>query len=487
MELACDFPENHMLSSRVLLDFLNEVERRELEVNSLVLLQDGKATTRFWRAPYRDECPQLLYSLSKSFTSIAVGIAWDEGLIRLDDTVISYFPDRSPPFVSDNLAAMTIHHLLSMNAGHEDNIYNAVAAERDWVRAFLAQEVQHKPGSYYRYSTHCTYMLSAIVEKAAGQGLVAFLMPRLFIPLNIPKPDWETCPMGITAGGMGLSLSTSSVAKFGQMLLDKGIYRGRRIVSEQYIELATNFQSDNSGWSDRVDSSQGYGYQFHLCRGGCYRGDGSFGQLCFVAPKQRLVIAVTASFKSMNRLQELLDLIYAFIIDSIEASGTSLLNRSHYSELQYRLAQMAYPLQELPNHRGQQMNLHKRSYRITRGASHDNYLQDSKRPPIRVQFEQNKDEFVMLLHFLEGKERRLKFDFNKTLHIKDMFIKDLAWHEQQVVTHARWEGTDSLMLTLLYIETPYVVTYRVVIAEESILIQHKMNVSLTMEDYEVAG
>src|SRR5690606_27707624 len=105
-----------------------------------------------------------------------------------------------------------------------------------------------------------------------------------------------TCPMGIAAGGMGLSLTTEDVAKFGQMLLNNGTYGGETIVSEAYVSLATQEQSDNRQGATRIDSAQGYGYQFHLCRRGCYRGAGAFGQLCFVAPEQRMVIAATSAF-----------------------------------------------------------------------------------------------------------------------------------------------------------------------------------------------
>lgn len=317
MKLIRDYPEKHGLSSQALSRFVMEVRERGLEVNSFMLLQDGQVTAEFTRTPYQPDTPQLLYSLSKSFTSIAIGIAWDEGLLRLEDAVISFFPDKLPEAVSSNLAQMTVHHLLSMNAGHHEDIYPAVVKEQDWITAFLAQPVEHKPGSHYRYSTPSSYMLAAILERVTGQSMVDYLMPRLFGPLGIPRPSWETCPRGITAGGMGLSLSIESVARFGQMLLNKGVYNGQRMVSEQYIQRATSEQSDNRAGAQRIDSAQGYGYQFHLCRRGCYRGDGSFGQLCLVAPEQNIVIAVAASFGSMNRLQVLLDLIFEYIFDTL--------------------------------------------------------------------------------------------------------------------------------------------------------------------------
>lgn len=163
--LKSDFPENRGLPSKALSRFFDRIEEKHLLVNSFMMLQDGQVTACMWRAPYRRDCPQLLYSLSKSITSIAVGLAADNGYFQLDDQVIRFFPERCPERVSDNLAKMTIHHLLSMNTGHRFNIYNAVTGEKDWVRSFLSLEVEGEPGSHYSYNTPATYMLSAIIDR----------------------------------------------------------------------------------------------------------------------------------------------------------------------------------------------------------------------------------------------------------------------------------------------------------------------------------
>lgn len=311
--------------------FLKQIEQSNLAVNSLIVLQNGRTLVESYRKPYRKNTKQLLFSLSKSVTSIAVGIAWDNGYLSLDDQVISFFPDKLPESISDHLAKMTVHHLLAMNAGHQNNIYSQVAESTDWVGTFLSLDVEHEPGSYYRYSTHSTYMLSAILERATGQKLVDFLMPRLFEPLSISRPTWESCPSGITAGGMGLSLSTADIARFGQMLLNKGEFAGNRVVSEAFLERAVSEQSNNRRDENRIDFAQGYGYQFFLCRDGCFMGNGGFGQLCFVAPKQGIVIAAAPGMPSTKELQLLLDLIYEHILkgedeDGFLVSGEGVLN-----------------------------------------------------------------------------------------------------------------------------------------------------------------
>lgn len=476
MGIVKDTPENHGLSSKALLDFFTQIEQLRLEVNSFMLLQDGRATAQFWRKPYTMNSPQLLFSLSKSFTSIAVGIARDYGYLDLQDKVIAFFPSKLPNSISSNLAKMTIHHLLSMNAGHHDNIYNVVAAEQDWVKTFLALDVEHEPGTYYRYSTHSTYILSAIIEQATGQSLVDFLMPKLFEPLGIPRPSWETCPMGIAAGGMGLSLSTESIAKFGQMLLNQGMYEGRRIVSESYIAVATAKQSDNRLMgAGRADSVQGYGYQFHLCRHGCYRGDGSFGQLCFVAPEQQIVIAATASFNNMGELQALLDLIYAHIIQQV--GNTDPCSTADQAELEQRLSSMSCTIpvfKPVPD--------------FMRQINNHCYMMDENPQRLaKVRFFLQEERLQLHLLYGDDREDRLAFDFTKAVHTKAVFAKDLSMQLQEVVTYASWQHDNTLQLTLMYIETPYRVIYTIVFKEKAIDLQFNINVSLTLSDYKARG
>ncbi|MFD0710470.1 serine hydrolase domain-containing protein [Paenibacillus sp. GCM10027626] len=475
MELQMDIPENHRLSSKALVEFFTRIEQLKLEVNSFILLQDGKVTAQFWRPPYRKDHPQLLYSLSKSFTSIAAGIAWDNGFLDLDDKVISFFPEKLPGNISPNLAKMTVHHLLSMNAGHHDNIYAAVAKEQDWVKTFLSLDVEHEPGSYYRYSTHATYMLSAIIEQVTGQNMVDFLMPRLFEPLGIPRPSWETCPLGITAGGMGLSISTEGIAKFGLMLLNKGVYEGKRIVSEQYIRLATTEQSDNRAGAERIDSAQGYGYQFHLCRRGCYRGDGAFGQLCFVVPKEKIVIAATSSFKNMKSLQTLLDLIYEHIFDQLDS------NVFYSPEDHFELRNL---LSNFPN-AVPALNPVPENLPIENTCSY--VMNENPRGLKKLSFHLKAEHLELQAFYGDDRDNILPFNFTKAVHAKDVFHKDLSLHLQEVVTFASWQDEMTLQLTLFYIETPYVVTYTIIFHEQTIDLQFNINVALNISEYSVTG
>jgi len=476
MRIARDAPENHGLSSQALHAFFHQIESLELAVNGFMLLQGGKTTAQFWREPYRKDSEHVLFSLSKSFTSIAIGIAWDEGYFRLDDRVAAFFPDKLPEAVSPHLERMTIHHLLSMNTGHHANIYEAVVKEKDWVKAFLSLEVEHEPGSYFQYSTPASYMLSAILQRSTGEGLVDFLMPRLFEPLGISRPAWETCPLGIAAGGMGLSLSAESVAKFGLMLLHKGVFEGRRIVSESYIELATAAHSDNRKEDAPIDAVQGYGYQFHRCRRGCYRGDGAFGQLCFVAPEHDLVIVANCSFPSMRPLHTLLDLIYEHIIDKIEINAS--LSIAIGTGLNSPLVSLPFAVTSTPA-------LNNRPYRSKMSQSYR--MSDNPDDVMQMRVTLDQDELELRIDYKDGREQIFPFHFTRSVETEALFWKDLSLHLQKVVTYAAWKEFGILQLTLYYIETPYVVDYIIRLEEASIDVQFDINVSMNLSRYRMTG
>ena len=308
-------PESAGISSNVLLDWVNELERKVSETHSLMVVRHGKVVAEGWWAPNAPELNQTLFSLSKSFTSTAVGMAIAEGHFGLDDPVVSFFPAESPAQVSTNLAAMRVRHLLAMCTGHTEEIINGALGFNgpNWVRTFLAQPVADPPGSHFVYNTPATYMLSAILQKQTGVKLVDYLRPRLFEPLGIENPIWEEDPRGINVGGYGLQVRTEDIARFGQLYLQKGVWGGKRLVSAEWVEAATSVQIQNAP-NANPDWAQGYGYQFWRGRHDSYRGDGAFGQYCVVVPAQDLVIATTAGTELMHRI---LDSIWSIVIPGL--------------------------------------------------------------------------------------------------------------------------------------------------------------------------
>ncbi len=330
-QLPRSSPEAEGIPSSAILAFVEAIEKHAAPLDALhglMLLRHGNVVAEGWWEPYGPQFPHTLFSLSKSFTSTGIGLAVSEGRLSVDDPVLKFFPEDAPAQLSDNLKAMRVRHLLSMNTGHHEDTTGPVFGGQDdnWPRTFLSLPVQHEPGSWFVYNTAATYMLSAIITRLTGMPLVDYLGPRLFEPLGIEPPAWDTDPRGINIGGSGLHIKTEDIARFGQMYLQNGMYAGKRIVPEGWIAEATSAHSDNSNTQTNPDWILGYGYQFWRCQHNAYRGDGAFGQYCIVMQDQDAVLAINSGVKDM---QHVLDLVWEHLLPAMQPAALSANAQAH--------------------------------------------------------------------------------------------------------------------------------------------------------------
>jgi CubicO group peptidase (beta-lactamase class C family) len=301
-------PEAQGISSAAIQSFVQAADSGIDGMNSVMIVRHGRVVAEGWWGPYDARTPHVLYSLSKSFTSTAVGMAVAEGKLSVDDEVLKFFPDEAPANPSANLRAMRVKDLLRMVTGHqtEPALFGQVDSSMrsaTWVKRFFAHPVAFKPGTHFLYNSPATYMLSAIVQKVTGQTVADYLQPRLFEPLGIERPTWVRSPEGINAGAYGLSVRTEDIAKFGQLYLQKGKWNGKQLIPAAWVEEATARQTSN-GSSPRSDWDQGYGYQFWQSRHG-YRGDGAFGQYMLILPQYDAVVAITSGVRDMQSVMNL--------------------------------------------------------------------------------------------------------------------------------------------------------------------------------------
>lgn len=280
-------PEAEGVSSRDIITFLDSVAKSKHEFHSFMYVRHGKVIAEGWWNPYRPDLKHTLYSLSKSFTSTAIGFAVSENKISIEDKVISFFPEYEPDTVSPFLAELRIKDLLSMSTGQrgESSIMTT-----SWVKAYLEMPFVNEPGTKYRYSSMASFMLSAIIKKVTGEKAVDYLTPRFFKPLGIEGADWETNPEGINTGGWGLRVRTEDLAKFGQFYLQKGSWNGKQLLPEKWVEEATSlkiYQNPDLSQAKRDsadDSMQGYCYQFWRARNNAYMANGAYGQFVLIMP-----------------------------------------------------------------------------------------------------------------------------------------------------------------------------------------------------------
>lgn len=301
-------PESQGISSQALIDFVKGANASELEWHSFKILRHGNILAEgFWN-PFKEEYKHTLYSLSKSFTSTAIGFAVKEGLITVEDQVISFFPNDLPEVVDGKLKSMKIKHLLTMNSGHETDTMGVMRGneEKTWVQSFLAHPLVFEPGNHFLYNTGATYMLGAIIHSKTGKTLSEFLKPRFFDKLEIDGNDWETSPQGLNTAGYGLRVKTDDVAKLGQFYVQNGTWKGEELLSADWVAEASKKHTESQEGDG--DWSQGYGYQFWRCKPepGFYRGDGAFGQYCIIIPQYDMVIAVTSESWDMGKSMQVI-------------------------------------------------------------------------------------------------------------------------------------------------------------------------------------
>ncbi|MHC1787416.1 MAG: serine hydrolase domain-containing protein [Christensenellales bacterium] len=334
-------PEEMGLSSRAILDFYRD--HSGLGLHSLALVRGGKVYALSCK-PWREDLPQTLFSLSKSFCSMAAGLAVDEGLLRYEDSVADVLPDCLPRGYDPALEKVTLRHLLSMSSGLDPRSDGgSLRGKRDWARTALGFRVLHQPGTQFHYNTLGTYLAGRMVARRTGMSLRDYLLPRLFLPLGIRKPQWDCCPLGYNTAGFGLHLSCLDIAKVAQLLLDGGVHEGRPLLSRAYLDLATRRQVDNRNELTGPvpsDWEVGYGFQFWMSKHGRFRGDGMFGQVMMIDEKNDLALAVTAGLNDMGAQ---MDALHALMDSLLSLPPADAAGRAALRALE---ADLAWPVPE---------------------------------------------------------------------------------------------------------------------------------------------
>lgn len=295
--------------------YLAAVAKEGQDLHSIMIVKDGNVVFEKWMSEGKEDVPHILNSVSKTFTSTAVGLAIAEGKLSLEDKLVDLFPEYCPENPSEYLKEINVEHLLTMNCGHSTDPTRTIwnNSEDSWVKLFMEYPITHKPGTIYCYNSLGTFVLSAIVQKVTGEKIADYLYPRLFRPLGINNVSWAENHEGINTGGWGLFLKTEDLAKMGLMILQKGQFNGKQIVPAEWIEAASAAQvpcvpagmnSDQAYLMKKVaktsDWLQGYGYQMWRCTHNAFRADGANGQYIIVIPDKNTVVVTTAHIEDMQ-------------------------------------------------------------------------------------------------------------------------------------------------------------------------------------------
>ncbi len=293
-------PEEQGVPSGTIARFFQMIEEKGYEVHGLMMIRHGKVIAEHWWAPYAPQYQHAMYSATKTFTAMAVGFAVREGLLNIEDKVISFFPDLLPDTISTQLSELSVRHLLTMSVGHSSTRYAGSGVSQ--VRSFLATSFAHEPGTSFAYNITASHMLSHIITRVSGLSIYEFLKPRLLDPLGIEDVVWEMDNDGYNMGNGGSHMKTSDMAKMGLFLINKGKWKEQQLLDPAWIEAATTphiYQNpertpeENENAAD--DGSQGYGYQIWMGRHNSYRAIGGQNQLIMVIPEYDFILVCHSS------------------------------------------------------------------------------------------------------------------------------------------------------------------------------------------------
>lgn len=276
-------PEEVGVSSKHVQAFLDRCLELNKEIHSLMIIRHGKIACEVYREPFGREHKHMMYSVSKSFTSTAIGFAVEEGYITVDTRVVDIFPEARKSKPDEYLEEMTVEDLLTMRSGKSVSIFLDRTKDR-WFEDIMNSPWISEPGTEFLYISENMYILCCIIHKVTGMSVMDYLKPRLFEPLGIENASWETCPRGVEAGGWGLMISTEDLAKFTYCYSQGGKFGGKQVIPENWVKESVRYHADNSASNNDADSKVGYGYCFWRNAGyeNSYRADGMFCQFGIV-------------------------------------------------------------------------------------------------------------------------------------------------------------------------------------------------------------
>lgn len=451
-------PESVGIDSEDIEWLLDQLESGFTEPHGLMIMRHGKICAEGWWNPYAPGIRHGLQSHSKTYAATAIGIAYTEGIVKLDERIIDIFPEYAPEQPSENLKRLTVHDVLCMGCGMDE----MPMATEHWIRDFLHTPVNHTPGTTYMYNSVGSSILSAIIVKKTGMSMHEYLKPRLYDKIGIFSDNhrWMKMPDGCEVGGGGLFATTEDNLRLMKLYADGGVWEGERILDDEYVKRATTLQNESATEAKNnplaKDNFVGYGYQIWMCRPkGVYRADGAMGQFTIVVPDKDMIIAITENASGAHWAQKTLDVMWEFL-ERIENHPAKEENTEKSECLKNRMGRLALPNPKCAPYSPIAANIEGRQWRVLDG---DFYMEDvgvaqhmsgcELPPPIDVFcFHFTSDEIVMDWENREEKERLVIATDGSRRHntLPGRLIS-------QVLLSGAWISENKLEVKARYIET----------------------------------
>jgi len=311
----------------VIKDFLNKIKDNNICMHSCMMIRNGETIYEAYWDPIKKDELHRLYSATKSFVSIAVGVLSDRGLLSLDDKIVKFFPDLIPeegvhPYIAD----ATIRDLLKMSTPFSQSTYgDPDVCGKNWLESYFTTKPNHPSGTIYNYDSCGSYVLGAIVRRVTGQYFYDFLRDDALGDLDFSKES--RCLLGPDKeawAGSGILLSLRDFAKFALLLLNKGRWNGKQLISEEYVTAATTKQVDNNTDGENNPWNRGYGYQFWILKDGAFCMRGAASQLAVCVPEKDFIFVCNADTQGRHGdgSEEIFKILWSQVIEKLDDQET---------------------------------------------------------------------------------------------------------------------------------------------------------------------
>lgn len=322
-------PESVGIPSQAIRNFILRLQKQKVPMHSILVYRHDCLVTEGYYAPYQPDTLHRMFSISKSFTSIAIGLLADEGKLSLSDPIISYFPDKIPDDIHPWIAAMTIRDMLMMRTCHASTTYK-LNMQTDWVESFFTVPPTHPAGKIFHYDTSSAHTLAALVERLSGMPMLDYLKEKLSVLGFSRKSYMLTDPFGVSMGGSGLNATPIDLLKFAYLIAHEGLVDGKQLLSSSYIKEATSNLTPTLVPAPCRSEACGYGYQFWRNEKDGYVCYGMGGQLIIFLPKWDLICITTADTQGIGGGNQLIyDALYDEILPSLAPNPLPEDSKSH--------------------------------------------------------------------------------------------------------------------------------------------------------------
>ena len=320
--LTANFPETTGISASCIMDTLREIDQKGIFLHSFLLWKSDNLVAEGYYAPVKRNDLHRMFSVTKSFVSIAIGLLQEECRLTLDDPIVKFFPEYVPDPAQAHpwLLATTIRDMLSMRSCHATTTYDKFSSKTDWVASFFTVPPTHKPGTVFHYDTSATHTLCALVEKLSGMTMLDYLRKKVLDEIGFSKKAYCLKDgFGVSMGGSGLMATSRDLMLFALLILKQGKLNAKQYVPADYIKEATSFQTATCVTGPVPSESQGYGLQFWIGEHSsivCY---GMGGQLVILLPEYNTAIVTTADTQGyQGGNQVIYDAIFRHILPELE-------------------------------------------------------------------------------------------------------------------------------------------------------------------------